>query len=880
MTSDPLHDDPCAGHDLVALAEGRLPDAAREALWVHLDGCASCAEVVAHLAGYQPARAALGRYQLRGVVGEGAMGVVHQAWDPQLQRRVAIKVVRPERDDAEAQARMVREAQALARVAHPNVVAVFDAGVDGDAVWVATELVDGEALATWQTGRAPAQIVDAWVQVGRGLAAAHAVGVVHRDVKASNCLVGLDGRVRVADFGLARVGAGASASAASPGAAADASAAALASTASAIVGTPAYMAPEQRAGRVDARADQYALCVSLAEALGAGRPGPEARPRVPALPAVEQVLARGLHRDPAARFVDMDALAAALAAASGASTSRRLSTRRVIGVGVLAGLGAGALAALLALGRAAPVSAPPCAPPRLPDADGAGVGVWSGPRLQAWRDRWQAAAAGVCAPDLDDDTRRRRRACLQAQADTLVGASTRGASAPTGAHLDELTRVDRCAHPAWAVVVPGWPAALWATASAAAARRVADPARPVAEAAPTAILTVAGLAGPAALTTRAQELAEAAAARGEPVAAAAVLTAAMRRLGPTGDAGARAQLLVTLSGVLADDVSGRGERVDADARAAVAAVGADPELDALLDFFAGSRAAARNDLAGAAEALTQARASFRAAYGGGSTGEALATTRLAGVYRAQEPGAARTRQTWDEARAMLAALGGPEQLPALAQGVDEQVHEVERLAAEVHEGAPGSPRELDAQYALANAYAVADRVDEARAAFERLVLLAEPLSIRDHRVVEALTQIASLHAEAGRGAAALPVAERAVAEATALGDPAALSSAQHMLGWARSIVGDAVGAVAPLEAAVAYRAGNGVPPQQRGHSRFRLAVALPASARARARALAQAARLDVDAFLAAVDRADPMWQATIRMYERIGAEIDAWLAAR
>jgi tetratricopeptide (TPR) repeat protein len=156
------------------------------------------------------------------------------------------------------------------------------------------------------------------------------------------------------------------------------------------------------------------------------------------------------------------------------------------------------------------------------------------------------------------------------------------------------------------------------------------------------------------------------------------------------------------------------------------------------------------------------------------------------VYRAQEPGAARTRQTWDEARAMLAALGGPEQLPALAQGVDEQVHEVERLAAEVHEGAPGSPRELDAQYALANAYAVADRVDEARAAFERLVLLAEPLSIRDHRVVEALTQIASLHAEAGRGAAALPVAERAVAEATALGDPAALSSAQHMLGWARS----------------------------------------------------------------------------------------------
>ena len=78
MTSDPLHDDPCAGHDLVALAEGRLPDAAREALWVHLDGCASCAEVVAHLAGYQPARAALGHYQLHGVINKNAIEIIHQ----------------------------------------------------------------------------------------------------------------------------------------------------------------------------------------------------------------------------------------------------------------------------------------------------------------------------------------------------------------------------------------------------------------------------------------------------------------------------------------------------------------------------------------------------------------------------------------------------------------------------------------------------------------------------------------------------------------------------------------------------------------------------------------------------------------------------------
>src|SRR5262249_54400520 len=143
----------------------------------------------------------LGRYILLSRIGAGGMGIVYAAYDPELDRRVALKLLR----DARPGVALRDEARAIAKLAHPNVVAVHDVGREGDAAFVAMEYVDGTTLAEWlRERRAPAAILDAFVQAGRGLAAAHAVGLVHRDVKPSNIMIGRDGRARVLDFGLAR----------------------------------------------------------------------------------------------------------------------------------------------------------------------------------------------------------------------------------------------------------------------------------------------------------------------------------------------------------------------------------------------------------------------------------------------------------------------------------------------------------------------------------------------------------------------------------------------------------------------------------------------------------------------------------------------------
>jgi serine/threonine protein kinase len=128
----------------------------------------------------------VGRYRLDRMIGSGGMGIVWEAWDPALQRRVAIKLLHPE--IASGQARLIREARALAALQHPDVVAVFDVGeVDGD-VFIATELVDGEPMSHWQLGRSPREIIAAYAQAARGLLAAHRAGLVPRDVKPTNLL--------------------------------------------------------------------------------------------------------------------------------------------------------------------------------------------------------------------------------------------------------------------------------------------------------------------------------------------------------------------------------------------------------------------------------------------------------------------------------------------------------------------------------------------------------------------------------------------------------------------------------------------------------------------------------------------------------------------
>ncbi|MEO8554618.1 MAG: serine/threonine-protein kinase, partial [Kofleriaceae bacterium] len=146
----------------------------------------------------------IGGFTVTGELGSGGMGVVYAAHDPELDRRVALKVLRADAATDEERMRMLREGQAMARVTHPNVITVYEVGVEGALVFLAQELLDAGTLGQWlDKPRSQAEIVEKFIAAGRGLAAAHAAGLVHRDFKPDNVLLGKDGRVRVSDFGLA-----------------------------------------------------------------------------------------------------------------------------------------------------------------------------------------------------------------------------------------------------------------------------------------------------------------------------------------------------------------------------------------------------------------------------------------------------------------------------------------------------------------------------------------------------------------------------------------------------------------------------------------------------------------------------------------------------
>ena len=331
---------------VTALVEGLASPEEREQFEIHIAECSACAALAAAVSATStasgardrsppdllPPGARIGRYQIVGCLGAGAMGTVYDAHDPALDRRIALKLIRAQVAGPDLEVRLLREAKAMARLVHPGVITVHDAGRDGDRLFIAMELVDGGTLRQWlqERPRTWREIVDVYLRSGEGLAQAHASGLVHRDFKPDNVLIGKDGRVRVTDFGLAReAGAGEAPSEPSDDAVPLENTMNVQLTRTgAIVGTPVYMAPEQLSGiATDARSDLYSFCVALYEALYGSRPfvsktltaqKKEKQSDVLPPPArsvptrVRRVLAGGLRARPEDRFASMRTLLDAL----------------------------------------------------------------------------------------------------------------------------------------------------------------------------------------------------------------------------------------------------------------------------------------------------------------------------------------------------------------------------------------------------------------------------------------------------------------------------------------------------------------------------------------------------------------------------------------
>jgi eukaryotic-like serine/threonine-protein kinase len=333
------------------------------------------ARIAERLFGETSARPRVAHYEILRRVGAGGMGVVYAAHDTQLDRTVALKQVRRTRLTVRDRERLLSEARALAKLSHPNVVHVYEVGEHEGDVYIAMEFVDGETLAQWQrTPRSIAAIVEVYVAAATGLRAAHEAGLIHRDFKPSNVLVGGDGRVRVVDFGLADLAAGEGASTRSGSGSSETTGDRR------VAGTPGYIAPEILDGAPATRAsDLYSVCVALWEAVTSELPplvhGTRGR-RWPGPRWLEQVLRRGLDRDPSQRWPSLAALIHEL--------ERRPKRRRVRAI-------AGASLALVSAAALGLVWAFELAPPQICVAPQAQFDeVWGDARREQLRARLRA----------------------------------------------------------------------------------------------------------------------------------------------------------------------------------------------------------------------------------------------------------------------------------------------------------------------------------------------------------------------------------------------------------------------------------------------------------------------------------------------------------
>jgi serine/threonine protein kinase len=398
-------------------------------------------------------------YELEAELGRGAFGRVYRAFDPRFQRHVALKVVPV--DSPEARVRVEREAHALARLSHPHVVQVYDKGPAGEhGYFLALEYIDGVDLQQWlaQQPRSLPAILATFLQIAEGLAAAHRAGLVHRDLKPANVVVGLDGRVRVLDFGLARALDDSSLTntdelmrphepvGGDEGCARLEQLARPVTSRGHFVGTPSYAAPEQHLGEADARSDQFSFCVALFEAVYGRRPLPlrrgvdpgaqlrtqaiDFRPGERRIPRwLVAMLRQGLALEPRRRHADMGVIVRELRSRLHTRPARRHATWLAAAAAMLTAcvmLLTGQLDSEAESCRKAREALPvewlahrQVVEPRLPAL---------GAELDAWAERWRDGRRAACSVPTPA-----RRAEIDACLDASAGALGQLAREPAAA---------------------------------------------------------------------------------------------------------------------------------------------------------------------------------------------------------------------------------------------------------------------------------------------------------------------------------------------------------------------------------------------------------------------------------------------------------------
>ena len=898
------------------LIEGELGPSERRAVEDHLGTCETCQNLVAALSPDEHAAATeegsprrdvrvstvrprnVERYEIAEPLGEGGMGIVYAAYDPELHREVALKLLRPTAgaagDTTGARARLLREAQAMARIAHPNVIAVYDVGVWESQVFVAMELAPKGTLRKWQSvpGRAWHEILDAYLAAGRGLVAAHEAGLVHRDFKPDNVLVGADGRMRVTDFGLART------DSAPPDA--DAAASGMLDMSltitGALMGTPAYMAPEQIDGQpADARCDQFAFCVALWEALYGRRPFAGATladvreaierqavsaPKSDVALPVQRGLLRGLAARPDDRWPTMAALLGAL-------TPRR-SPRTSIAIGLAAAVIVGGAVSGIGtwLGRH---DAATCTPPAMP-------ATWMARRValathippdvarqvDGWFDAWTAAAATTCTRDRDDLVLRRRRSrCLVAlldDADVQLAHWEDGKEvAPQEAHeaVETLPRVSRCTDAAQRAVVDPAPAQLAAVRALEVALAHAHAHEPALRALATQAraLDHAPLDVAVAIELSTVEFEH------DRDAAARTMRDAMARADRQPAEVPRIISRLQLIAILGSSRPDETIQLIETARHLIGELGGDAELESNLESLVGDFENSREHPEVAVVALERARNGFQIAYGPDSQHEMNALIKLAGAYSRRDPNGADVRAARDAAIAinrrtgvemnlgMFGAIGDPKTLIASAQEALANARRT-NVGRDIAHG----------EYNLGIAYFLDDQWQPTLEHLQAAIAKADEIGLRNELIANANERCANLLVDHGRAAEAMPPAQRGVALAEAVADETQLGFSLTALGNVQLATGDRKAARQTLERALTTFDKAHAPAEGRGPARFLLATAIWPSDHRRAIDLAHASRADAQSVLDAMADDDPSKPGVRVRTQRRVDKIDRWLA--